>query len=118
KQLRRFCLLALSAATLTGVAGVNLVPASASPTTHTAHVANSRPNTVTPRTLELDTWAGVWNSDFGPLTLDAGGSGSYTGFNPGTVTGSVSNGAATGEIDVGTWTQPGTPTKNGTFEFT
>ncbi len=60
-----------------------------------------------------NTWAGVWNSDFGPLTLDAGGSGSYTGFNPGTVSGSV-----TGNVDKGTWNQPGTPPKSGTFEFT
>ena len=60
-----------------------------------------------------NTWAGVWSSDFGPLTLDAGGSGSYTGFTPGTVTGSV-----TGNVDKGTWNQPGTPPKGGTFTFT
>ena len=59
------------------------------------------------------TWSGVWNSDFGPLTLDAGGSGSYTGFSPGTVSGSVK-----GNVDKGTWSQPGTPPKTGTFEFT
>jgi hypothetical protein len=60
-----------------------------------------------------NSWAGVWNSDFGPLTLDAGGSGAYTGFNPGTVSGSV-----TGNVDQGTWSQPGSPPKNGTFAFT
>ena len=60
-----------------------------------------------------NTWAGVWNSDFGLLTLDAGGSGSYTGFSPGTVSGSV-----TGNLDKGVWNQPGTPPKSGTFVFT
>jgi hypothetical protein len=60
-----------------------------------------------------NTWAGVWTSDFGELTLDAGGSGSYAGSNPGTVTGHV-----TGNVDEGTWNQPGTPPKQGTFKFT
>lgn len=60
-----------------------------------------------------NTFAGTWDSDFGPLTLDAGGSGSYQGFNPGTVTGHV-----TGNVDEGTWHQPGTPPKQGTFKFT
>ena len=59
------------------------------------------------------TWAGTWKSDFGQMMLDAGGSGSYAGFNPGTVTGTV-----TGNVDKGTWMQPGTPPKNGTFTFT
>jgi len=36
-----------------------------------------------------NTWAGTWDSDFGKLALDAGGSGSCAGFNPGTVTGAV-----------------------------
>jgi hypothetical protein len=60
-----------------------------------------------------NTWAGVWNTDFGKLTLDAGGSGSYEGFNPGTVSGTV-----TGDVDKGTWHQPGDPPKNGTFTWT
>jgi hypothetical protein len=60
-----------------------------------------------------NTWAGVWTSDFGELTLDAGGSGSYAGSNPGTVTGHV-----TGNVDEGNWNQPGTPPKQGTFKFT
>jgi hypothetical protein len=60
-----------------------------------------------------NTWAGVWSSDFGPLTLDAGGSGSYTGFTPGTVSGAV-----VGNVDKGTWNQPGSPPKMGTFVFT
>src|ERR1700687_3399774 len=63
-----------------------------------------------------NTWAGVWKSDFGPLTLDAGGSGSYSGSTPGTVSGSV-----TGNVDKGTWDQPATPGgvhKSGTFTFT
>ncbi len=59
------------------------------------------------------TWAGVWNSDFGRLTLDAGGSGSYAGFNPGTLSGNV-----TGNVNQGTWNQPGNPAKSGTFKFT
>ena len=59
------------------------------------------------------TWAGTWNSDFGQMMLDAGGSGSYAGFSPGTVTGTV-----TGNVDKGTWMQPGTPPKQGTFTFT
>jgi hypothetical protein len=46
-----------------------------------------------------NTWAGVWNSDFGPLTLDAGGSGSYTGFNPGTVSGSVTWERRQGDVE-------------------
>ena len=60
-----------------------------------------------------NTWAGVWNSDFGRMTLDAGGSGSYAGFSPGTVSGSV-----TGDVNQGTWNQPGTPPRSGTFKFT
>src|SRR3954451_17653461 len=60
-----------------------------------------------------NTFAGTWDSDFGPLTLDAGGSGSYQGSNPGTVTGHV-----TGNVDKGTWQQPGNPPRQGTFEFT
>jgi hypothetical protein len=60
-----------------------------------------------------NTWAGTWTSSFGRLTLGAGGSGSYEGFNPGTVTGKV-----TGNVNKGTWDQPGTPPKNGTFTFT
>jgi hypothetical protein len=47
------------------------------------------------------------------MTLDAGGSGSYEGFNPGTVSGGVS-----GNVNSGTWHQPGNPPKNGTFKFT
>ena len=65
------------------------------------------------RPTGANTWAGIWNSDFGQLTLSAGGSGAYTGFNPGTVSGSV-----TGNVDKGTWNQPGTPPKSGTFTFT
>ena len=61
----------------------------------------------------VNTWAGVWNSDFGRMTLDAGGSGSYEGFNPGTLSGNV-----TGNVNQGTWNQPGNPPKGGTFKFT
>jgi len=60
-----------------------------------------------------NTWAGTWSSDFGQMTLDASGSGSYAGFNPGTVAGHVA-----GNIDQGTWYQPGEPSKQGTFTFT
>src|SRR3954454_8859403 len=60
-----------------------------------------------------NTFAGTWDSDFGPLTLDAGGSGSYVGSNGGTVSGHV-----TGNVDQGTWYQPGTPPRQGTFKFT
>jgi hypothetical protein len=60
-----------------------------------------------------NTWAGTWDSDFGKLTLDAGGSGSYDGSTDGTVSGHV-----TGNVDEGTWTQPGNPTLEGTFKFT
>ena len=56
---------------------------------------------------------GVWDSDFGKMTLDAGGSGSYAGFSPGTVSGSV-----TGNVNKGTWMQPGNPPKDGAFEWT
>src|SRR3954467_905505 len=60
-----------------------------------------------------NTFAGTWDSDFGPLTLDAAGSGSYVGSNGGTVSGHV-----TGNVDEGTWYQPGTPPRQGTFKFT
>lgn len=60
-----------------------------------------------------NTWAGVWDTDFGRMTLDAGGSGAYEGFSPGTVSGHV-----TGDVNEGTWHQPGDPPKNGTFKFT
>ena len=65
------------------------------------------------RPAAANTWAGVWNSDFGQLTLAASGSGSYTGYSPGTVSGTV-----TGNVDKGTWSQPGDPPKEGTFAFT
>jgi hypothetical protein len=60
----------------------------------------------------LNTWAGVWNTHFGQLTLDASGSGHYTALNPGDLQGSVS-----GNLDQGTWNQPGNR-KAGTFKFT
>ena len=60
-----------------------------------------------------NTWAGLWTSDFGDLTMDASGSGSYTGFSPGTVEGHVS-----GNVNEGTWRQPGDPPKQGPFKFT
>ena len=60
------------------------------------------------RVTVANTWAGVWNSDFGKMTLDAGGSGKYEGFNPGTISGHV-----TGNVDEGTWSQPGDPPKKG-----
>jgi len=62
---------------------------------------------------ETNTWAGVWDSSFGPLTLSASGSGSYKGYSPGTVTGTVK-----GSVVKGTWLQPGDPPKTGPFEFT
>lgn len=63
--------------------------------------------------VAANTWAGVWNSDFGRLTMDAGGSGNYEGFSPGTVSGGVE-----GNVNQGTWEQPGTPPKKGTYKFT
>lgn len=64
-----------------------------------------------------NTWEGVWNTDFGEMTLDAGGSGHYEGFTPGTVSGNVS-----GNVNQGTWhddvQDPGDNTDNGTFTFT
>ena len=61
------------------------------------------------------TWAGVWDSDFGRLTLDASGSGRYEeGFTPGTVTGEVKP----GNILEGTWSQAGDPPKQGPLKFT
>jgi hypothetical protein len=59
------------------------------------------------------TWEGDWNTDFGSMTLDAGGSGSYAGPPPGTLSGNVD-----GNVDEGTWNQPGDPPKKGTFHFT
>ncbi len=66
-----------------------------------------------PAAHAANTWAGVWNSDFGRLTMDAGGAGSYEGFSPGTVSGGVD-----GNVNKGTWQQPGTPPKGGTYTFT
>ncbi len=60
-----------------------------------------------------NTWEGTWNTDFGVMTLDAGGSGSYEGFSPGTISGNV-----TGNVNEGTWEQPGDPPRKGTFRFT
>jgi hypothetical protein len=59
------------------------------------------------------TWAGVWGTDFGKMTLGAGGSGSYEGFSKGTISGHVD-----GRVNEGTWHQEGDPPKNGTFKFT
>jgi hypothetical protein len=58
----------------------------------------------------VNTWAGVWDTDFGDMTLDASGSGSYTGFVPGTITGN-----ADGDLNDGTWEQPGG--RRGPFTF-
>ena len=41
------------------------------------------------------TWAGTWDTDFGEMRLDAGGSGRYEGSSSGTIDGTVD------EIDVG-----------------
>lgn len=59
------------------------------------------------------TWAGTWDSDFGRMTLDAGGSGRYEGSSSGTIDGKVD-----GRVDQGTWDQPGNPHLSGTFKFT
>ena len=63
----------------------------------------------------VNTWAGVWDSDFGRLTLDAGGSGSYEGYSSGN-----------GQRRAGHWqrgrgdvdSQPGNPPLKGTRRFT
>ena len=65
------------------------------------------------RPAAANTWAGVWNTDLGTLTLDAGGSGTKVSYYPGTFTGTV-----TGNVDKGTWTEATTPPKEGTFEIT
>jgi hypothetical protein len=59
------------------------------------------------------TWAGTWDTDFGEMTLNAGGAGSYTGFSPGTV-----SGPADGRVNEGTWYQPGDPPRSGPYKFT
>src|SRR6185503_12514581 len=56
------------------------------------------------------TWAGTWNTDFGEMTLDAGGSGTYEGYTTGTISGHVD-----GNVDEGTWQQGD---KKGDFKFT
>jgi len=60
------------------------------------------------------TWAGTWSTDFGEMTLDAGGSGDYVSpFGPnssGTVEGNVD-----GRVNTGRWKQPNS---SGTFIFT
>jgi hypothetical protein len=58
------------------------------------------------------TWEGVWDTNFGRMTLDAGGSGSYEWEYPGTITGHVQ-----GNTLEGTWVQPGNQSK-GTLTFT
>ncbi len=60
-----------------------------------------------------NTWAGVWNTDFGPMTLNAGGSGGYKGYSPGTISGTIKP----NRVLQGTWNQPGDPPKKGTFKF-
>jgi hypothetical protein len=57
------------------------------------------------------TWEGTWNSSFGPLTMDAGGDGSYPNYS-GTIDGSVSG--IDGRTNSGTWTEP---SSDGTFVF-
>ena len=60
------------------------------------------------------TWAGTWNSDFGEMTLDAGGSGNYVSpFGAGS-SGTIS-GKVDGRVNKGTWKQPNS---SGTFIFT
>jgi hypothetical protein len=58
------------------------------------------------------TWEGVWDTNFGRMTLDASGSGSYEWEYPGTITGHVQ-----GDTLEGTWVQPGNQSK-GTLTFT
>ncbi len=65
------------------------------------------------RAVADNTWAGTWNTDFGKMTLGAGGSGTYAGFSPGSLSGTI-----TKNVLKGTWTQPGDPPKTGTFTFT
>ncbi len=57
------------------------------------------------------TWAGTWDTNFGPVTMDAAGDGTYPDYD-GTLTGSVSG--PEGRTNSGTWDQP---TKSGTFVF-
>ena len=57
------------------------------------------------------TWAGTWNSTFGPIYMDANGAGSYPDHS-GTLSGGVSG--LDGRTNSGTWDQP---TKSGTYEF-
>ena len=59
------------------------------------------------------TWAGIWDTDFGDMTLNAGGSGGYKGYSSGTISGNVN-----GRVNEGTWEQSGDPPKKGTFRFT
>jgi hypothetical protein len=67
------------------------------------------------------TWAGTWNSDFGRMTLGAGGSGNYVSpfgaSSSGTIAGNVD-----GRVNKGRWEQPppreGDPPKKGKFIFT
>jgi hypothetical protein len=56
-----------------------------------------------------NTWAGTWNTDFGPLKLNAGGSGTYYD-GKATVSGTIK-----GNVLEGTWTQP---ERRGNFKFT
>jgi hypothetical protein len=66
-----------------------------------------------PAAQGANTWEGVWNTDFGRMTLDASGAGSYEGFSPGTIT---PNGPV-GEVNEGIWDQGGDPPRRGPYRF-
>ncbi len=57
------------------------------------------------------TWEGTWDTSFGPLTMDAGGDGSYPDYS-GTIDGTISG--TDGRTNSGTWTEP---SSNGTYTF-
>ena len=61
------------------------------------------------------TWAGTWDTDFGEMTLDAGGSGTRHAVRPGS-SGTI-DGNVDGRVNQGTWDQPGNPHLSGKFKF-
>lgn len=67
---------------------------------------------IAPAAQAANTWEGVWDSDFGRLTMSASGAGSYEGFSPGTI-----SGPAVGDVNEGTWDQGGDPPRRGPYRF-
>jgi hypothetical protein len=77
-------------------------------------LASAAAAALAPRADAAYTWAGVWTSTFGTITMSADGSGTYTSFgNPGTLSGGISG--TDGRTNSGTWTEGASA--YGTYDF-